>query len=388
MRFIFSLVPFVLSKTLILTPKPIVSILDLNTFNEEHDIHHLASVNDLHIYKTTNTSYLGTLTQFFDIEEEQIYKVDSIRKFVTNTYYDFFNKVDDLFYGNETVVPWHLDRISKRDLPLDNKFKYTKCNTNKDIIVNNYVIDTGVDTKNENEFQNRVTWLNDFTDGSKNDIHPHGTHCAGVIGSKTYGLCKDSNIFSIRVLDQDGSGSTSGVIAGIEFFHKHHTEMNVKGNVKSIASVSLGGGKSTALNKIVEAVIKTNGVYFVAASGNSNEDACDSSPASARGILSVNAVDQYDTRAYFSNFGKCTDIYASGVDILSTVLDGQTAIYSGTSCATPQIAGLLTHYLNEFPNLNMKELKAKVLSDATKNHIKKNPKQTPNNLAYLSRQDY
>lgn len=371
---------FVTIYSLILVPKPIVSILDLNTFNDEHDIQILASIGDTVIYKTNNTSFLGTLEQFFDIEQEQVYTVGSIRKSI----YNFYEEIDTMLFGNQTLLPWHLSRIVQRDLPLENKFSLRSCNTNKDIIVNNIVIDTGIDIKHP-EFEGRAKWLGNFIDNQDFDGNSHGTHCSGLIGSKTFGVCKDANLYAIKVLGSDGSGSTSSVIAGIEAAFKFHTQQKTLSGkrVKTIVSMSLGGGKSFALNKAVLATIKDLNFYFAAAAGNEDSDSCNTSPASVKEIFTVMASGIDDKRAYFSNYGRCADIYAPGVDIESTIPGGETEVYSGSSMSTPILVGVLNYYVNLYPELNMKELKEKVLSESSKNRISSNPKYTNNFLAYI-----
>lgn len=371
-----------LSKTLLLVPKPhTMSMLDLNEFNSEHDIEEFVNINGDVIYKTENMNYLSTLDQLFYVEEEQTYKIS----FLDDVYYDFIGNVDIIF--DENVVPWHLSRVVQRDLPLENDFRYMNCNTNNDIIVNNIVIDTGIDVHHP-EFEGRVTWLGNYADDDDKDGNSHGTHCAGLIGSRKYGVCKDANLFAIKVLGSDGSGTTSGVIAGINAAFKHHLKMT-KGTkskiVKTVVSMSLGGGKSIALNKAVQATLKDPNFYFAAAAGNENSDACNTSPASVKEIFTVMASDKYDKRAYFSNFGRCSDIYSPGVNIESTIPNGKTAVYSGTSMAGPILVGVLTHYINMYPELAMKEMKTKILGEATKDHIKSNVRNTNNLLVYLQR---
>jgi cerevisin len=371
-----------LSKTLLLVPKPhTMTMLDLNEFNMEHDIYEFVKINDLTIYKTESTDYLNTLDQLFYVEEEREYKIS----FLDTIYYNFLENVDVLF--NETVAPWHLGRVVKHDLPLNNTFSYSKCNTNSDIIVNNIVIDTGIDIHHP-EFEGRVTWLGNFADEDDKDGNSHGTHCAGLIGSKTFGVCKDANLFAIKVLGSDGSGTTSGVIAGINAAFKHHVKMSANNKekiVKTVVSMSLGGGKSIALNRAVQATLKDPNFYFAAAAGNENNDACGTSPASVKEIFTVMASDVNDKRAYFSNYGTCADIYSPGVNIESTIPNGKTAVYSGTSMSGPVLVGVLTHYINMYPGLAMKEMKEKILSDATKDHIKSNRGKTNNLLVYLQR---
>ena len=357
--------------TYILTPK-LHLFMELRDFNEEHSVEHLATIGDFTVYRTDSSDYLTTLSYLYDIEEEQTYTVGE-QNFV-------------VVPESSSSVPWHLSRVTQRDLPLSGTFSYPSCHKNKEVDIHSYVIDTGIDVTHP-EFEGRAEWLADFTGDSQESLNSHATHCAGIIGSKTFGACKDAKIFSVRVLDSQGSGSTSGVIAGIQYTFKRHQEQNEAsgGKTRSIASVSLGGGFSLALNRVVEATLKDPHFYFAAAAGNEDSDACKTSPASAKGIFSVAASDRYDTRAYFSNFGKCTDIYAPGVNIASTVPGGKTAVFSGTSMSCPGLVSILNHYVDQYPELNNKQLKEKVLSDSTKDHITKNPNRTNNFLVYLHR---
>lgn len=273
-------------------------------------------------------------------------------------------------------VPWHLDRIVKRKLPLNNEFPYEYCNTD----TKNYIIDTGIDITHSN-FNGRAKFGANFINDIDTDENGHGTHCAGLIGSIGYGVCKDANLIAVKVLDKQGSGTLSGVIKGIEYVFN---EYNKDKMVKSIISMSLGGGYSKILNEAVESCIEQSDyIYFVVASGNENDNSCNVSPASANGVISVMASDINDNKAWFSNFGKCSDIYSPGVDIISTIPNEKYASYSGTSMSTPQIAGVLNHYLNKYPKDTFKELKKRILNDSTKNVIIGNKKDTNNFLIYL-----
>ena len=369
--------------SLLLVPKPhVLNIIDIEEFNNEHDIYEFAKINDFRVYKTESTNYLNTLDNLFYVEEEQKYTIS----FLDQVYYNFLENVD-VFEVTDSPLPWHLGRIVNRDLPLNDSFTYFNCNTNNDIIVNNIVIDTGIDI-NHPEFEGRATWLGNYVDDDDRDGNSHGTHCAGLIGSKTFGVCKDAHLFAIKVLGSDGSGSTSSVIAGIEAAYKHHVNQKYfykSKVVKTVISMSLGGGKSNVLDKAVKATLKDPNFYFAAAAGNENSDACETSPAGVKEIFTVMASDIRDNRAYFSNYGRCADIYGPGVNIESTIPRGRTAVYSGTSQATPILVGVLTHYLNMYPELDMKGLKEKILSDSTKNHINRNPTSTNNFLVYLNR---
>ena len=372
-----------LTKTLILTPKNDDSLVNLKYFTEEHNVLPLATFgDDLTIYKMDQEDYLlypNTLNDLFYVEEEQIYSIRNENDFV------LVNEVDD---SRPLNTPWHLDRVSKVDLPLDGEFPHSSsgsCHTNEDVDIHTYVIDTGIDVDHP-EFEGRATWLANFADSKDTDCNSHGTHCAGLVGSRSYGVCKDAKLFAVKVLDCRGSGTTTGVISGIEFAYKRHLQQSSKDqNVKSIVSMSLGGGFSRALNMAVQATLKDPGFYFAAAAGNEDQDACKTSPASVKDIFTVMASDKFDNRAYFSNYGKCADMYSPGVDILSTIPNGRTAVYSGTSMATPVLVGVLNHYVDQFPELNMKQMKSKMMEDASKDKLSSNPKQTNNLLVYLHR---
>lgn len=368
----------------ILTSKNDQSIL----IAQDHNLELLAKFSDVTFYTTTHDNlmkYKSTLSEFYHIEEDMEITLNNQElelqlgpKTNNNLQVDFLNKTDLI----TAPLPWHLGRITNRNLPLNESFPYDKCHTNKDIDIHTYVIDTGIDIHHP-EFEGRATWLANFADSDDTDCQNHGTHCAGLIGSKTYGVCKDAKLFAVKVLDCEGRGSTSSVISGINYAFKRHLQQDKK--VRSIVSMSLGGGFSYALNKAVLITTKDEHFYFVAAAGNENSDACKTSPASVKEIFTVMASDRNDNRAWFSNWGKCADIYSPGVDITSTIPNGKIAVYSGTSMACPVLVGVLNHYINQNPELAMKDLKEKVLNDATKDHIIGDKKQTNNLLVYLRR---
>ena len=355
--------------SVILVPKEHqLHTFDFETFNKEHAVKRLASVGDLNVYRTdvdNYNQYQGTFDNLFDVEQEQEYTTQ------------------------ESNAPWHLDRIARQHLPLDGTYPYShtgSCHRNPDIEIHTYVVDTGCDVTHP-EFEGRAEFLENFTnDGEDFDGNSHGSHCSGIIGSKTYGVCKDAKIFCVKVLDAEGSGSTSGVIAGMNYVFKRHQKQ--PSNVRSIMSMSLGGGYSGAMNRVVERMAKSSDTFYIAvAAGNEDQDACKTSPASARGIFTVMAMDKNDDKAYFSNYGKCASVYAPGVNIESTVPNGKTAVYSGTSMSTPNLAGVLNHYIDQYPQMNMKQIKEKLLEDATKDTIENNPDNTPNLMVYLHREE-
>jgi subtilisin family serine protease len=383
--------------SLILVPKEHQQFtFNFVSFNTEHNIENLATVGDLSLYKTDSNNYnkyKSTFDHLFDVEEEQVYTVTPAGVLSPNNEDVLFvQEPGNLEFKVRESVPWHLDRLSKRHLPLNGSYAYSQpgsCHRNSDVEIHTYVVDTGVDQSHP-EFEGRAEFLENFTgDNEDYDGNSHGTHCSGIIGSKTYGVCKDAKIFGVKVLDSQGSGSTSGVIAGMNYAFNRHLENEKKNpNVRSIISMSLGGGFSAAMNKAVEKMVRTsNTFYIVVAAGNENQDACKTSPASAKGILTVMAMGRDDQRAYFSNYGKCCSIYGTGVEVKSTIPGGKTAVYSGSSMSCPQIVGALNHYLDQFPHMNMKQIKEKMLEDATKDTIEGNPKNTPNLMSYINRQD-
>lgn len=225
-----------------------------------------------------------------------------------------------------------------------------------------YVIDTGVYIDHE-EFEGRATWGKTIP---KNDLdidgNGHGTHCAGTIASRRFGVAKAANITAVKVLGTNGSGTMSDVVAGVDWAatdakrlaKEAAAELKATGKTKhkgSVANMSLGGGKSQALDDIVNRAVKS-GLHFAVAAGNDNRDACDYSPAGAEYAVTVGASTLGDERAYFSNYGKCVDVFAPGLNILSTWNSGPNAVntISGTSMASPHTAGLLAYLLSIYPH--------------------------------------
>lgn len=373
--------------------------MDIYLFSTEHKMSTLATFDNLKFYTISKEDYYlysNTLDDLFYVEQEQTFTINDIDENKNKNFVILgengsikYGEYNNIVFGTDSVLPWHLDRITKLKLPLNGSFPYDhkgSCHQNKNVDIHTYVIDTGIDVTHD-EFEGRATWLANFADQENTDCHSHGTHCAGLVGSKSYGVCKDAKLFAVKVLDCRGSGSTSSVIQGIEFAYKRHLEESKKSNktIKSIVSMSLGGGKSFALNKAVKATLKNDNFYFAAAAGNENNDACNTSPAGVKEIFTVMASDRNDNRAYFSNYGKCADIYSPGVNILSTVPGGKRDVYSGSSMSGPILVGVLNHYIDLHDDLNMKSLKQLVLEKSSKNQITNNPKNTNNMLIYLNR---
>ncbi|RCI10899.1 putative subtilisin-like protease [Ophiocordyceps polyrhachis-furcata BCC 54312] len=199
-----------------------------------------------------------------------------------------------------------------------------------------YIIDTGIDASHP-EFQGRAAMAKSFVDGADTDGNGHGTHCAGTIGSKSYGVAKKTSLYGVKVLDDSGSGATSNVIAGMDFAASDARQRDCPKGV--VANMSLGGGYSAAVNRAAAALVAA-GVFLSVAAGNSNTDASGFSPASEATACTVAASTSSDSRSSFSNYGEPVKVFAPGSNILSTWLEGGTNTISGTSMAAPHITGL------------------------------------------------
>ncbi|ORY58386.1 subtilase [Pseudomassariella vexata] len=204
-----------------------------------------------------------------------------------------------------------------------------------------YVVDTGIDTTHA-EFEGRAKWLANYADKDDTDGQGHGTHCAGTIGSKTYGVAKKIKLFAVKVLDSEGSGTNADVIAGMDFVVKDAPGQECPNGI--VVNMSLGGEVSTAVNEAAAAIVDA-GIFLSVAAGNEAADAKTSSPASEQSACTVGATTVDDELAEYSNFGTLVDILAPGTDIKSTWPGGKTNTISGTSMASPHIAGLAAYFL-------------------------------------------
>ncbi|MDR7381284.1 S8 family peptidase [Promicromonospora iranensis] len=241
------------------------------------------------------------------------------------------------------VPSWGLDRIDQAELPLDDSYTYGNSGTG----VKAYIIDTGILTTHE-DFGGRAVSGIDTVDGDDDatDCAGHGTHVAGTVGGSEHGVAKDVSLVAVRVLDCAGSGSFDGVIAGIDWVAADHAA-----GEPAVANMSLGGGFSQAVNDAVSAAV-ADGVTFALAAGNdSAADACDGSPSSTAEAITVGATEDTDARAAYSNIGTCVDIFAPGSGITSawSTDDTATNTISGTSMATPHVAGAAALVLGGTP---------------------------------------
>ena len=267
---------------------------------------------------------------------------------------------------------WGIDRIDQHNLPLSNSYTYTASGAG----VTAYIIDTGINASHP-DFGGRAAVAFDAIGGNGVDCHGHGTHVAGTIGSTTYGVAKSVQLRGVRVLDCSGSGTTAGVIAGIDWVTN-----NSPG--PSVANMSLGGGKSTALNNST-AALANSGVSIAVAAGNSAANACNSSPSSTPEAITVAASDINDNSASFTNFGRCVDLYAPGVGITSTWLGTGTNTISGTSMATPHVAGVAALYKSSVGgDPSSAAVQSFITGSATANVLNGVPRRTPNLLLFTA----
>jgi subtilisin family serine protease len=308
----------------------------------------------------------ATLTAMLNVDEIDYIEEDGVVR--TNAV------TEDKACVRQEAATWGLVRSSEVSLKITGEYVYSDDFDGSG--VTSYIIDTGVYIQH-NEFEGRATWGYNAVDRDDTDGNGHGTHCAGTVGGKTYGMAKKANIVGVKVLSASGSGSTAGVIDGIDWVAKNFKK-------PSTGNMSLGGGKSAAMNAAVNAASNA-GVIMVVAAGNDNRDACSYSPASAGGnIISVAASDTRDYRATFSNYGTCTDVFAPGVGITSAWINSPTSIntISGTSMASPHVCGQATKYMTKNTQATAAVVKAFITSEATAGLITNPGTSSPNLLLF------
>lgn len=276
-------------------------------------------------------------------------------------------------FNTQNNATWGLDRIDQRNLPLSGTYTYETTASN----VNVYVIDTGI-RATHTEFGGRVysgyTAINDGRGTS--DCNGHGTHVAGTVGGALYGVAKSVRLYPVRVLDCNGSGTTSGVIAGVDWVRANHVK-------PAVANMSLGGGASSSLDTAVSNAINA-GVVFVVAAGNDNADACNYSPARVAAAITVGSTTSSDARSSFSNYGTCLDIFAPGSNITSAWYTSDTATntISGTSMASPHVAGVAALYLANNTTASPATVANALINNATTGVLTGIGSGSPNRLLY------
>ncbi|MEU3454805.1 S8 family serine peptidase [Micromonospora sp. NPDC006766] len=253
--------------------------------------------------------------------------------------------------GTQANPPWGLDRIDQTAPKLNGKYAYP--NTGAGVTA--YIVDTGIDI-NHPDFGGRASYGYDFVedDEEAQDCDGHGTHVAGTVGGTKYGVAKGVKLVAVRVLDCEGSGTTEGVLAGIDWV----TANAVK---PAVANMSLGGGLDKALNNAVANSI-ASGVTYAVSAGNESRDACKVSPAAVPTAITVGATDRVDFRAWFSNYGRCVDTFAPGVNIISAAPGNKTDVMDGTSMAAPHVAGAAALLLQTNPKWTPKQVRDRIVT--------------------------
>jgi subtilisin family serine protease len=273
--------------------------------------------------------------------------------------------------ATQTNPPWGLDRIDQRNRPLSATYTYNWTGSG----VRVYVIDTGIRTAHT-QFGGRASDVFDAFGGNGQDCNGHGTHVSGTVGGSTYGVAKSALLRGVRVLDCNGSGSNSGVIAGVDWVRQNFI-------APAVANMSLGGGASSAVDTAVNN-LSNAGVAVAVAAGNSNANACNSSPARAANAITTGSTTSTDARSSFSNFGTCLDIFAPGSGILSAWFSSNTATatLSGTSMASPHVAGVAALYKQANPSASATTVRNAIVNNATTNVITNAGTGSPNRLLY------
>lgn len=273
---------------------------------------------------------------------------------------------------------WGLDRLDQRNLPLNGSYTYGPTGRG----VTAYIVDSGINTQHV-DFGGRAYWgTNTVGDGRNYDCNTHGTHVAGTVGGTSMGVAKNVNLVAVKVLDCSGSGSVSGIVAGLDWVLR---DTNAPG--RKVINMSINSYDRATYRAYADAInrLANAGVPTVNSAGNQSDDACYHGPADVPAAIVVAASDRYDNRANFSNYGGCVDIFAPGVDILSANANdvGGYIYNSGTSMAAPHVAGVVAQMLEAQPSLTTAQVEQNLISASTKSVIS-NTAGSPNRLLFLS----
>jgi serine protease len=275
--------------------------------------------------------------------------------------------------ASQTNATWGIDRVDQRNLPLNQTYTYDTTASS----VHAYILDTGV-LLNHSQFSGRMSTGYDAVTngGNANDCHGHGTHVAGTVGGSIHGIAKEVKIHPVRVLGCNGSGANSGVIAGMDWVANNHVK-------PAVANMSLGDNATQSIDDAVQRMHNA-GVTVVVAAGNQSGNACNYSPARAPAAITVGSTANNDSRSSFSNYGTCLDIYAPGSNIVSaghTSTTG-TATMSGTSMASPHVAGVAALYLANNPSATPTQVRNALVDNATSGKVTDAGSGSPNKLLY------
>jgi subtilisin family serine protease len=281
----------------------------------------------------------------------------------------------------QTGATWGIDRIDQRSLPLSGTYTYFATGSG----VKAYIIDTGIRYTHTQFGGRAIKGVDEVTSGgSASDCNGHGTHVSGTVGGSTYGVAKAVTLVSVRVLNCNGSGTTSGVIAGVDWVTGNHAA-----GTPAVANMSLGGSASSSLDTAVNNSIN-DGVSYAIAAGNGDifgnpQNACNFSPARVAAAMTISATDRTDTKASWANYGSCVDWFAPGVSITSAWYSSDTATntISGTSMATPHTTGVAALYLQGNPTASPATVRTTLFNLTTKG-IVKNSNTTNNHLLFTN----
>ena len=274
--------------------------------------------------------------------------------------------------ATQTNATWGIDRIDQRARPLSTTYTYPVTASN----VTAYIIDTGI-RYTHNQFGGRATAGYDAVGSGAVDCNGHGTHVAGTVGGTTYGVAKAVRLVGVRVLNCSGSGTTAGVIAGVNWVSNQSAR-------PAVANMSLGGGVSSTLDSAVSTAI-SRGITFALAAGNSTANACNSSPARVASAITVGATTSTDAKASYSNYGTCLDIFAPGSSITSAWYNSNTATntISGTSMASPHVAGAAALVLSRNTGYTPAQVRDSLVNDATTGVVTSAGTGSPNRLLFV-----
>lgn len=378
-RFIFLLILWVLFRS-VCGDKVFITLKENESFDEFYT-NDMKYPEELRVRDhITNTFSIGKFKGFVGDFSNKL--LDRLKKcpYISEITPDI--KVHALDTTVQSQPPRHLARVSQRK-KLHKRYSFiyddNACGKN----VNAYILDSGVEVGHP-EFEGRARSGKDFTSQGPGDQNGHGTHVAGLIGSRSYGVAKKVNIIEVKSLTADGSGSLSTIIAALEFASNHRLKSKAIGGV---ANLSLGAAKNSILNKAIEAAV-TEGLVVVVAAGNSNINACKTSPGSAPKAITVGSIDdKTDALAVFSNWGECVDMLAPGVFISSVDFQrvDKPKVLSGTSMSAPIITGIAANLLSA--GVDPRDIKRTIVSVATEGKVKRTSMilrgKTPNRIAYL-----